>query len=82
MLPEWFRSVEQIPVGNQLTAPVSAERGGNVDHFGIKIADPLHFIVIIEVLALYHFGAFNDHERIYSGPLPFRHNSESQAGKF
>ena len=56
------RPVEQIPVGGEHPALKGiAKAGGNIQHFGIEIADPLHFIFCIRRLPLYHLAAFNDH---------------------
>ncbi len=46
-----FRSVEIIPVSGKDTAAVSAQRLGHVDHTGIELTDPLHFIIIIDRFA-------------------------------
>ena len=76
--------VEQITVGGEVPAAESvAEILCHIDHFGIEIADPLHFVFKVWFRGyLYLALAFTDQKRIYPPALPFRYNAEYKPGKF
>ena len=71
MFPELFRSVENIPVSYKCSATISSERNSYVDHLGVELADPLHFIIVILALFLDHvYTSFHYNESINSLSLP------------
>ena len=83
MLPELFSSVKNISVCHQGTAVVCSECCGDVHHFRIEFADPLHFVIVVKFLCLYYIdAAFYYYIRINAFPLPFRNNSEYKTGEF
>ena len=90
---KFFCPVEEITVRGQYPAAVGTQGLGHIDHFGIELADPLHFIfliqkfingriAIIEAYILYNIAAFHYNIAIYSLTLEFRYNSEYQPDKF
>src|SRR5436853_6476083 len=90
---EFSCRIKKTTVFSKNAAPVSSERFGHIDHFGIEFPDPLHFIVIIYRLAHYIFtvfhmpflnniASFNDQVAVYSATLEFRDHSEYKPGEF
>ena len=79
---EFLCPVEQIPVGGKFPADEGLPKGlGDVDHFGVKVADPLHFIVGIEGGRLDDFRQFRDDIGVYSLALEFGDNGEDNPGE-
>lgn len=74
--------VERISPRDQLTGRVGVSKPlSHVEHFGVKVADPLKLVVGIPMQRLDHKFRFVDHVGVYPLALKFRYNPKYDAGK-
>lgn len=79
---EFLGAIEQIPVGSEFSANDGIAKGlGDIHHFGVEVADPLHLVVGIESRRLHHGRHFGDDIGVDPFALEFGNNGEDDAGK-
>src|SRR5580704_10232963 len=78
---ELLGAVKQITVCGQYAAAVGRKIFCYIDHFGIELADPLHFIIFVEVMILDKLCSFHDHIAVHTLALPLRDKPKCQSDK-
>ena len=79
---ELLRPIKQIAERSELAgAEGVAEVFGHIDHFGVEVADPLHFVFGIREIFDDLVG-FIDHVGVDSFTLEFGNDPKNQSGEF
>ena len=76
MPDEFFLTVKQVSIGHQHTAADGAQTFGYTDHLRIKIADPLHLVIVILRVFADIIGALHNHEAVDALTLMFWYNAK------
>ena len=73
---EFFVAIKQEPISTQGPVPRSTQTLSYIHHFRVKITYPLHFIIFIFGLGLYHVCSLYDQVPIYAFPLELGYDTE------